>query len=295
MSTDVIIVDYNSHELLSRALSTLCKWNKDSLGRVWVVENGELEQESAFTKRFPWVTWIKNGQNLGFARGVNQALSRVESPYLCLLNPDAWLTGPLLGPAEKWLDDHPDVGILGPMILNEDGSIQGSARSFPSLSTAFFGRTTLFSRLFPGNRFTRKNLVATGEVLGPTEVEWVSGACMFVRSQAARHVGPMDERFFLYWEDCDWCTRFRKKGWKVVYHPGLGPLVHSAGGTSKKVKLFSLYHFHKSAVTLYRKYDKTPLRLGSVAATLGGCARFSILALKVLAEKMMDLQKVRHS
>jgi GT2 family glycosyltransferase len=153
-----------------------------------------------------------------------------------------------------YFETHPQVGIVGPKILNRDGSIQGSARAFPNAWTALFGRNSLLSRLFPRNKYTRKNIITSPEIKKPVEVDWVSRVLMGVRKEAVLDVGLMDEKFFLYWEDADWCTRFRHQGWKVIYYP-LARATHSIGGSTDKRKLRSIIDFHKSACAPYRKYS----------------------------------------
>ena len=246
-----------------------------------MVDNSQTSFPDDLVRRFPGVIWLANSENVGFARAVNQALAKATAPYVCLLNPDAEVSGPLWGPLEEWLERNSRVGIVGPRILNTDGSIQGSARTFPTLATAFFGRTALISRLFPDNPFTKTNILTSRSICEATDVDWVSGACMIVRRSAVKDVGPMDQKFFLYWEDCDWCTRFRSAGWKIVYHPGAGPVIHHVGQASKNARWLALYHFHRSAVLLYWKYDRTPARIGSLIALAGATLRCGVLGLKL--------------
>ena len=281
MSFDVIIVNYSCHEALGRCLSGLERWERSKLDTVYVVDNSQTSFPDDLVRRFPGVIWLANSENVGFARAVNQALAKATAPYVCLLNPDAEVSGPLWGPLEEWLERNSRVGIVGPKILNTDGSIQGSARTFPTLATAFFGRTALISRLFPDNPFTKTNILTSRSICEATDVDWVSGACMIVRRSAVKDVGPMDQKFFLYWEDCDWCTRFRSAGWKIVYHPGAGPVIHHVGQASKNARWLALYHFHRSAVLLYWKYDRTPARIGSLIALAGATLRCGVLGLKL--------------
>ena len=281
MSFDVIIVNYRCYEALSGCLSGLEKWEPAKLDTVYVVDNSQVPLPDDLVRRFPGVVWLANSENVGFARAVNQVLAKATAPYVCLLNPDAVVSGPLWGPLEEWLNKNSRVGIVGPKILDADGSIQGSARAFPSLATVFFGRTSLISRLWPDNPFTRKNILSSQSLREPINVDWVSGACMIVRRSAVEDVGPMDQRFFLYWEDCDWCTRFRSAGWKVAYYPGVGPVIHHVGQAGKNARWLALYHFHRSAVLLYWKYDRTPARIGSLIALAGAILRCGVLGLKL--------------
>ncbi len=280
---DVGIVSYRCFDRLSMCLESLLSMERPFPGKVLVFENGPEGFPSSLEKRFPQVTFRKNRQNLGFARTCNEIIKASVAPYICFLNPDTVLKRPFLGRAMHFLECNREVAVVGPRIVNPDGTVQESARGFPRLSTAFFGRTCLLTRFMPSNPVSKRNLQAGYSSAQPIEVDWVTGACMVVRRRAIREVGGFDEGFFMYWEDCDWCTRFRSIGWKVLYHPGLGPIEHHSGSSSKKARLKSHFWFHKSAVRLYLKYDVSPFHLGSVLAVAGGIARFLMFLPMVIA------------
>jgi GT2 family glycosyltransferase len=282
MSVDVIIINYRSNDALKGCLAGLRKWEPEYLDQVVVVDNAGAEAPADLPVDLPGFTWLANEKNVGFAKAANLALSQTSAPYICLLNPDAIVSGPVWSGLCGWFGAHADAGVVGPRILNSDCSLQGSARAFPTLATSFFGRTSFLSRLWPDNPLTRRNVLARESLAGPLDVDWVSGACMVVRRSALEKVGLLDERFFLYWEDCDWCTRFRKAGWGVTYHPAIGPVVHHGGLSSRSARLLSLFHFHRSAVLLYWKYDRSPARLGSFLAFMGAAVRYGLLSLRVV-------------
>ncbi len=175
------------------------------------------------------------------------------------------------------MDGNPDVGIVGPKIFNPDGSIQGSARSFPTFHTAFFGRSALLTKLFPNNRITCANIL-THQCDGktPMEVDWVSGSCMVVRRKAIDDVGLLDERFFLFWEDVDWCKRMWKRGWKVSYYPQAS-IEHYVGGSSEQNLTRAVFEFHKSAYRYFKKYFKPYCLIFKPVVFLGLCFRFFVL------------------
>ncbi len=276
MSCDVGIVSFCCFDCLKRCLESLYRFDQGSFKQILVFENGPVDFPGSLLKEFPKVRFFKNHKNLGFAKACNQILERSSSDYVCFLNPDTELKAPFLKEAVGWLEENRQVAVLGPKIVDPDGTVQGSARGFPNIMTSFFGRTSVLTRLLPQNPISKKNIKVKPDASLPRRVDWVSGACMVVRKKAVDEVGPLDEGFFMYWEDCDWCTRFRLRGWKVMYHPALGPITHYAGSSSKRTRLKSLYWFHKSAVRLYCKYDKSPLRLGSALAVAGGVVRFFI-------------------
>ncbi len=285
LNCDIGIVSFDCFPELEKCIESILLKEKDAMGGIFVIENSKKAIPRALKERFPQVQWEKSKENLGFAKACNRIISKSRADFILLLNPDTIMMECFLAKGMKWLQEHEDVAVLGPRILDHDGKVQASARGFPTLSTAFFGRSSLLSRLFPSNSVTQRNLLASAIQDSPVEVDWVSGACLMVRAKAIADTGPLDEGFFMYWEDCDWCTRFRNNGWKVVYHPGLGPVKHMAGGSSKKARLLSHFHFHKSAARLYVKYDSTPFRAGTFMAVSGALFRFLLLFPGVLVKQ----------
>lgn len=282
---DIGIASFDCFPELEACLESIFFMEKGALGRVLVVENSKRAIPAWIREKFPEVVWEKSRENIGFARACNHIISQSSSPYLLLLNPDTVIIKGFVEEAVKWMEAHGDVAVVAPKILDGDGTIQASARSFPGLDTAFFGRSSLITRLFPGNRVSSRNLLTISGSDEPVEADWVSGACMMVRRKAIKEVGLLDEGFFMYWEDCDWCTRFRKAGWKIYYQPKFGPLRHLAGSSSRKALLLTHFHFHKSAARLYIKYDSTPLHAGTVLAVSGALCRFLLLLPAVLLKQ----------
>ncbi len=233
---DVIIVNYESTPVLLRCLESIEKAAAGYSIRVFVQDNASKDGVERVLELHPKVELTVNEHNLGFARAVNQGLERGSSPYVLILNPDTLVEAGFFESVLEFMETHPDVGILGPKILDHDGTVQGSARSFPTPLTALFGRKSLLTRVFPNNRITRENILTTRcDGSTPMEVDWVSGACLVARRTAIDAVGPMDDRFFMYWEDADWCRRVvaRAGGWSTF--PGLPSFtswVPAANGTS---------------------------------------------------------------
>ena len=258
---DIIVVNYNSTDYLVKSVHAIY-WALQGLeARIFIEDNASDGDVGRVTCLFPDVHLSRNRRNLGFAGAVNRAIGRGEAPYIVLVNPDCLLGVEFFPRTLVHMAAHPEVGILGPKIVNPDGSLQGSARAFPNLLTGLFGRTSLLTRWFPHNPVTRRNLLSEGRDGGGSRgVDWVSGACMVVRRKAVEEVGPLDERFFLYWEDADWCRRMWQAGWKVVYFPQAS-VVHHVGGSSRTVPVRSLVEFHRSAYRLFAKYAKGSQRL----------------------------------
>lgn len=258
---DIIIVNYNSTDYLLKCLGSVYESLESISANVFVQDNGSKDGVDRISDLFPKVTLVKNGRNIGFASAVNKVLRQCSAQYVVLLNPDAFILKGFFGSILQYLKDNPDIGILGPKILDDDGKIQGSARSFPTPLTAFFGRKSLITKLFPNNPFTRSNVLTTlSDGKTPMEVDWVSGACMVINKNAIDKVGLLDERFFIYWEDADWCRRMWEAGLKVVYFPQ-SCVIHHVGISSDQLFLRSLFEFHKSVYHLFEKYNKPSFQI----------------------------------
>ncbi len=255
-SIDVIIVNYNSTDFLLGCLKSLFDDVRVlSRIRVHVIDNASKDNVDRVSSRFPQVVVTKNEHNVGFARALNCGLRQSSAPYILILNPDTIVRDGFLESVLGYMEEHPDGGIVGPKILGGDGVVQGSARSHPTPLTAFFGRTSMLTRLFPNNPVTTRNLLTLrSDGVTPMTVDWVSGACMVVCREVLEEVGLLDENFFMYWEDADWCRRTRSRGWKVVYFPP-ACVVHYVGVSSDQAALKSILEFHKSIYWLFHKYS----------------------------------------
>lgn len=256
---DVIIVNYKSTDLLLRCLRSIGEAADGHGIRVFIQDNHSNDGVERVRRAYPQVHLTMNSSNLGFARAVNQALAQGEAPYVLILNPDTVVEEGFFTTVLEFMESRRDVGILGPRILDYDGAIQGSARSFPTPLTALFGRKSFLTRVFPNNRITRENILTTRcDGINPMEVDWVSGACILARREAIRDVGVMDDGFFMYWEDADWCRRMWEGGWRVVYFPRAS-IMHFVGASSEKNITRSVLEFHKSIYRLFVKYVRPPL------------------------------------
>jgi GT2 family glycosyltransferase len=225
---------------------------------VHVFDNGSNDHVDLIETNFPKTSLIKHHRNLGFSGGVNRVLKKTSSPYIVILNPDTIVFDDFFESVIAFMEKNSDVGVLGPKVIDSDHRIQGSARAFPTFRSAFFGRRSLLTRMFPNNRFTSANLLSNlSDGTTPMEVDWVSGACMVVKREALDDVGLLDERFFLYWEDVDWCKRMWHNGWKVTYYPQ-ATIQHAVGGSSEHNLIRSVFEFHKSAYSYLVKDFKSP-------------------------------------
>jgi len=276
-SLDIIIVNYYSTDYLLNCLESVYQSLDGISANVSVVDNGSKDALKRIHGYFPRVHVDINSINIGFAAAANKIMRKSHSPYVVLLNPDTCIVDGFFKSVLDYMEKQPDIGILGPKVLNHDGTTQESARSFPSPLTGLFGRTTLFSRLFPGNKITRQNLLTKdSDGISPMEVDWVSGACMVLNRKALGDVGLMDERFFMYWEDADWCRRMWSNGWKVIYFPR-PKMIHYVGGSRKQHPIKTIFDFHKSSFFLFAKYARWPVRLLIPMAIMALTIRFIIV------------------
>jgi GT2 family glycosyltransferase len=242
----VIIVNWNAREDLRVCLTSLYAEPRPRVSYdVWVVDNASEDGSAAMvTSKFPQVYLIKNTENLGFSKANNQAIARADSRYVFLLNSDAAIHAGALDALAAYADTHTAASILGPKVLNPDGTLQYSCRRFPSLGAGFF-RNTYLGRLFPNNSFARDYLMTNFDHATDTSVDWVSGCAMLIRRETIGKIGALDERFYMYCEDVDICQRVWDSGQEVVYVPE-AVVTHTIGRSSDKNADRMIWEFHRS-------------------------------------------------
>lgn len=254
----VVIVNWNAGGALSACLGALFTTEGGQLQQIIVVDNASTDGSAArLASAYPGVEIIQNAKNVGFARAVNQGLCAARGQLAVILNPDVILLPSAVPRLLQFMATHPEAGVAGPKLLDPDGTVQGSARRDPSIWTALFGRSAPLTRLFPNNPVSHRELPALSvEGNAPLRVDWLSGACLIVRRTAWEQAGLLDERFFLFWEDADWCLRFRQAGWGVYYVPAACG-THFVGVSRARRPLASTLDFHLSAYRYYRKHRLT--------------------------------------
>ena len=248
----VTICSWNTAGDLRTCLQSLWDRRDEARFEVIVVDNASSDgSPDMVASEFPWVRLERMDRNLGFTAGHNHALSLRRAPHAFVLNSDTIVHPGCLRGLLDYLAAHPECGILGPKLLNTDGSLQMSCRRFPNPVAALF-RNTPIGRLFPNNRFTREYLMADWDHSAPREVDWVSGAAFLVSERVMQEVGLFDEGFFMYCEDVDWCWRVWKAGLKVVYVPDC-LVTHAIGRSTDKAANRMIVLFHRSMLRFYRK------------------------------------------
>jgi GT2 family glycosyltransferase len=248
----VLIVNYRVYEDLDRVLASVRRAVRPGDEVVVFDQASQADALASIAARYPDVRCIASADNVGFAAGINRAAAVTSAPFLLWLNPDTILDGPVLEALEAWLVAHPDTATVGPTVRNEDGSLQQSARRFPDLSTAFAGRSTWLTRHFPNNPLSRHNLLAQAGT-SAMAVDWLAGSCVLTRRDVFERVGGLDEGFFLYWEDADYCRRTAALGLRTMYLPTVA--VRHVGGRSAALDPApAIRAFHASAYRLYAKH-----------------------------------------
>ncbi len=252
-AVSVVIVNYNTGDDLRRCLSSLDEGLATVAWDCIVIDNVSTDGSSELNKPDNRLRTYRNMENVGFARAVNQGLALTEGVEVLILNPDCELLPGSIAVLHVELGRYPDCVVVGPRVVDPDGTIQGSARGDPTIFTGLFGRSSLLTRRFPRSPLAKQNIRTLAEVEpGDTSVvvDWVAGSCMLARRDALDSVGGLDERFFLYWEDADLCRRMRVRGGQIRYMPG-ATIVHRVGGSTEKAPILAIRAFHASAYLYY--------------------------------------------
>ena len=277
----VVILSWNVRDLLRQCLESILNSQSSSADEageatpaglltteIIVVDNASTDGSVDMVRaEFPGVRVIVNAVNRGYAGGNNDGIAAAAGRHVMILNPDTLVLGNALSVMVAYADAHPGAGALGPQLLNPDGSVQSSRRRFPTLVTALFESTWLQS-LAPRGVLNHYYLLDRADD-ATQEVDWLTGACLLVRRQVIQQVGGLDERFFMYSEELDWCRRIRQAGWQIVYLPS-ARVVHYVAKSSDQVVAQRHIYFQSSKVRYFRKHH------GELA---GGLVRAALLAM----------------
>lgn len=259
----IVLLSWNGRDLALACLDSIDRTLRAASGaqrlsiETILVDNGSADGTvEAVRTRFPWAGIVELASNRGFAGGNNAGIAQARGRHVCLLNNDTIVQPGALEACVRYLDAHPDVGVVGPQLLHDDGRRQNSIHNFPTLLLELVPRSLLeivAPRRYPSKRFVHR---------APLDVEAVLGACMVVRRSVIERVGPMPEDFFFFLEETDWCFAMRDAGHRVVHLPE-AHIVHLHGASTKKVvPLPTRIEYHRS---LYHFFHK---RRGSVQTGL---------------------------
>ena len=253
MDISFIIVNWNAKIHLLECLESLVKESKGHDAEIIVVDNGSTDGSTgAVLEFFPGVILIENLKNLGFAMANNIGIKNCKGKYVCLVNSDVMVLGGSIGAMYDYMERHPAVGILGPQILNSDLTIQPSCKSFPTLWNCFC-RTMALDSFFPKTRFFKGEFMTYWSHNTLSAVDIIVGCFWMVRRIAIDEVGLLDERFFIYSEDKDWCKRFHEKGWEVIYFPD-AKVIHYGGASSANEPIRFYLEMQKANLQYWEKH-----------------------------------------
>jgi GT2 family glycosyltransferase len=296
MLLSIVIVNYNAKDLTLDCIASIHQ--KTSVPfEIILVDNASVDNSaSEVKKKSRQVRVIENQINYGFGKGNNQGISKAEGKYIILLNNDTVLKNDAFDKMVDFMGRNPRAGILTCKLYEPDGQAQKNCRSFPVTPfDTMFGRASLLSKLFPNNPITKKNVLSGWDYNSTRKVDWVSGAAMMVRREVFEKVGLLDENFYMYWEDTDFCKRASEAGWEISYIPD-AEIIHftgrGGGRRSLSLKLYTMFQMHHSAYYYFLKHHyKHPLHPMAVLTFLGMVYLVSIKGIAEIFKSTISLIK----
>jgi hypothetical protein len=277
----VIIVNWNAGAYLPAALASLFQAHEQAGGglsmEVWLIDNASSDDSLTWVRRHhPRVGVIANRENRGFAAANNQGIDQSAGRFLLLLNPDTELPPTALAALIDHLERHPQVGAVGPRLVGARGKTQGGAAGFDPSPATIFNHATFLYRLFPG-RLRGLWLPRSAYLQSqPIVVDWVSGACMLMRRQAVQAAGRLDEGYFMYSEDVEWCRRMRQAGFQIVCRPDVSVVHHIGGSSRQRGAAFYAHNVDALDRDLRRRYPAWQVALMHLMNASGFLLRYVI-------------------
>jgi N-acetylglucosaminyl-diphospho-decaprenol L-rhamnosyltransferase len=275
VEVSVVVVNFNTGRLLGECLASVRRFTGDVTLEVLVVDNASTDGSLDVLREYPEVQSLRNATNVGFARAVNQALAVAKGRFVLLLNPDTRIESPFFRQILAFAETHPGAGIVGPRLVNPDGTLQTSAYRFPTLVQAA-GTILGLKRLVPvswlrtwAGPSLRRYFGQLDPHVTPCQVDLVTGACMLVRRQVLDAIGGLDPRFFLYFEEKDYCRRARGVGFDIYFDPSV-EVVHAIGGSSRGDPMITVVERCRSMRQYHDKHGGPATRLVLRGLFLGG-------------------------
>lgn len=287
MDFTVAVISYNTKDLLRDCLKSVYDSESLTTYQVVVVDNNSTDGSPKMIKaEFPESLLIENQDNIGFARACNQALEATRAEYVLVLNSDTVITDGCVDTLSEYMKSHEDVGVVGPLILNFDGSVQYSCRDFPSFLDATVH--AFVGAILPLNPFSKRYKKIECDHKSEQEVDWVSGAAMCIRKEAANSVGLFDQKYYMYVEDMDFCYRLWQADRKVVYVPE-AKVYHHIGQSSRQQSAKMVIEHQKSIYRFYSKlYEDKPWRYLKFLIAVGLFLRGALLILSNRIERLRE-------
>lgn len=231
IDVSIIVVAWNIKKFVYDCFRSIYEVTKGIRFEIIYVDNASQDGSVEMVKNeFPEVKIIENDENKGFSKANNQAIEIAQGRYVLLLNSDTIVLENAIAKAVAFSDAQLDAAVVGCKVLNPDRTLQYSCFMYPSILNQFLAATYLY-KIFPRSRFFGREMMTWWDFNDVREVESVKGCFFLVRRTAIEQVGLMDERYFFYGEDMDWCFRFKKAGWKVMFTP-TGQIIHYGGKNS---------------------------------------------------------------
>jgi GT2 family glycosyltransferase len=253
MDISIVIVNWNTRDILRNCLVSVYAQTKGVAFEVIVVDNASMDQSADMVRtEFPEVVLVQNEANRGFAAANNQGMAIARGRYVLLLNSDTIVLYDAIAQVMRFADSQPKAAAVGCRVLNLDKTLQATCFMFPSILNMVLSSTHLY-KLFGRSRFFGRERMTWWDRNDVREVDVVTGCFMLVRREAIEQVGVMDERFFMYGEETDWCYRFKQAGWKVMFTPA-GTIIHLGGQSSKPVKGAMLVQLRMSILQFMKKH-----------------------------------------
>ncbi len=249
----VAVVNWNTQDILRDCLRSIYEQCGEIDLEVIVIDNASTDGSVEMVKKdFPQVTLIENSKNRGFAAANNQGIDISKGRYVLLLNSDTVVLDNALAKTVAFADSHPEAAVVGCRVLNPGRTLQPTCFMFPSILNMLLSSTYLY-KLFPKNKFFGRERMTWWNRNDIREVDVVTGCFMLVRQDAIKKVGSMDEQFFMYGEETDWCYRFKQAGWKVMFTP-VCEIIHLGGQSSKGIRVDMLIRLRISILQFMKKH-----------------------------------------
>lgn len=255
IDVSIVIVNWNTKELLLDCVQSLFDETLDSRIEIIVVDNASTDGSvDALRERFPQVRVFENSANLGFAKANNVGIRKASGRYVCLVNSDIVLLDRCIDRMCRFMDDCPDVGALGPATVDGEMRARNNCREFPSLRNLMCEALYL-NQLFPGVHLLRGRILDNPSSVETRSVEVLSGCLLMIRRETLKDVGLLDESFFIYGEDNDWCKRADMAGWKRQLYVN-ARAIHYGGASSSKKPLRFIIEMRKAQRQYWRKHHR---------------------------------------
>jgi N-acetylglucosaminyl-diphospho-decaprenol L-rhamnosyltransferase len=288
----IIIVNWNTSAVLAECLRSIAVFHKHENIEIFVIDNASTDDSVAMLAHdFPSVSVIQSTENIGFASANNLGIHASTGEFVLLLNPDTLFIDESLNRMITFLQDHPSVGIVAPHTLNADRSTQSSKRRFPTLTSAVFESTWLqpYAPQSLMNNYFANDIAEHATA----EIDWAQGSCLLVRRTVFSCIGGLDEGFFMYSEEMDFCYRAKRAGFQVIYM-GVAHIVHLGGKSSEQAPAATMIRFHESKIRffrIYHGYATASVLYGVIVLNFG--VQIVLEAIKALLGHKAEMRKQR--